>query len=86
MNAAPTGTPRPGPVAGGSQRVSRFVDFVNGSTSAYDDFGHKVGTHESQEGQIFIEPQGFCVLAGIGLDGRKFINVHLRPLAFDNHL
>jgi cellobiose phosphorylase len=38
---------------------------------AYDDFGHKVGSHECKEGQIFIEPQGFCVLAGIGLnDGR----------------
>jgi cellobiose phosphorylase len=38
---------------------------------AYDDFGHKVGSRECKEGQIFIEPQGFCVLAGIGLkDGR----------------
>jgi cellobiose phosphorylase len=35
---------------------------------AYDDFGQKVGSHENQEGQIFIEPQGFCVLAGIGVD------------------
>ncbi|MCP4534661.1 MAG: glycosyl transferase, partial [Delftia sp.] len=38
---------------------------------AYDDFGRKVGSHECEEGQIFIETQGFCVLAGIGLqDGR----------------
>jgi cellobiose phosphorylase len=38
---------------------------------AYDDFSHKVGSHECKEGKIFIEPQGFCVLAGIGLkDGR----------------
>jgi len=38
---------------------------------AYDAFGRKVGSHECQEGQIFIEPQGFCILAGIGLeDGR----------------
>jgi len=38
---------------------------------AYDDFGHKVGSRECKEGQIFIEPQGFCILAGIGLqDGR----------------
>ena len=38
---------------------------------AYDFFGHKVGSHECEEGQIFIEPQGFCVMAGIGLeDGR----------------
>jgi len=38
---------------------------------AYDYFGSKVGSHESAEGQIFIEPQGFCVMAGIGAeDGR----------------
>jgi len=35
---------------------------------AYDDFGQKVGSHECQEGKIFIEPQGFCILAGIGLE------------------
>src|SRR5208283_3635018 len=35
---------------------------------AYDAFGQKVGSHECEEGKIFIEPQGFCVLAGIGLD------------------
>jgi cellobiose phosphorylase len=35
---------------------------------AYDDFGKKVGSKECEEGRIFIEPQGFCVLAGIGLD------------------
>ncbi len=35
---------------------------------AYDDFGRKVGSKECAEGQIFIETQGFCVLAGIGLD------------------
>lgn len=38
---------------------------------AYDDAGRKVGSHECDEGQIFIEPQGMCVMAGIGLkDGR----------------
>ncbi|MBI5959099.1 MAG: glycosyl transferase, partial [Chloroflexi bacterium] len=35
---------------------------------AYDDFSHKVGSHECAEGQIFIEPQGMCVMAGIGLE------------------
>ena len=35
---------------------------------AYDAYGNKVGSHECEEGQIFIEPQGFCVMAGIGLD------------------
>ena len=35
---------------------------------AYDDFGRKVGSKENAEGRIFIETQGFCTLAGIGLD------------------
>ena len=34
---------------------------------AYDAYGHKVGSKECEEGQIYIEPQGFCVLAGIGV-------------------
>lgn len=34
---------------------------------AYDAEGNKVGSHECEEGQIFIEPQGFCVLAGVGI-------------------
>jgi cellobiose phosphorylase len=34
---------------------------------AYDFFGHKVGSRECEEGQIFIEPQGYCVMAGIGV-------------------
>ncbi len=38
---------------------------------AYDFFGRPVGSAENDEGQIFIEPQGMCVLAGIGIeDGR----------------
>ena len=35
---------------------------------AYDDFGQKVGSQECEEGQIFIEPQGICIMAGIGQD------------------
>ena len=35
---------------------------------AYDAFGHKVGSDECDEGKIFIEPQGFCVLAGVGVE------------------
>ena len=34
---------------------------------AYDAYGGKVGSHECEEGQIYIEPQGFCSLAGIGV-------------------
>ncbi len=38
---------------------------------AYDFHGNKVGSHENEEAQIFIESQGFCVMAGVGLeDGR----------------
>ena len=33
---------------------------------AYDAFGHVVGGEECEEGKIFIEPQGMCVMAGIG--------------------
>ena len=35
---------------------------------AYDHFGEKVGSRECEEGKIFIEPQGMCVMAGIGVD------------------
>ncbi len=38
---------------------------------AYDDFGHPVGSKECEEGQIFIEPQGICVMAGLGLEDGK---------------
>jgi cellobiose phosphorylase len=34
---------------------------------AYDDRSQKVGSHECAEGQIFVEPQGICVMAGIGV-------------------
>ena len=38
---------------------------------AYDDFGHVLGSRENDEGQIFIEPQGICVMADLGVeDGR----------------
>ena len=38
---------------------------------AYDHFGEPLGSKECEEGQIFIEPQGMCVTAGIGLaDGK----------------
>ncbi|AOZ92036.1 GH36-type glycosyl hydrolase domain-containing protein [Paenibacillus crassostreae] len=35
---------------------------------AYDHYGNKIGSKENEEGQIFIEPQGFCVMAGIGVE------------------
>ena len=35
---------------------------------AYDAYSNKVGSDECEEGKIYIEPQGFCVLAGIGVE------------------
>ena len=40
---------------------------------AYDDFGRKVGSKECEEGKIFIEPQGFAVMAGLGKESGKDI-------------
>lgn len=38
---------------------------------AYDDLGNPVGSKVCDDGQIFIEPQGMCILAGLGIeDGR----------------
>jgi cellobiose phosphorylase len=34
---------------------------------AFDDNGQKVGSRDCEEGKIYIEPQGFCIMAGIGL-------------------
>ncbi len=38
---------------------------------AYDYYGNKVGSIENEEGKIFIETQGFCVMAGVGSDDGK---------------
>ena len=38
---------------------------------AYDHFGKPVGSSECIEGQIFVEPQGMCIMAGVGLDNGK---------------
>lgn len=35
---------------------------------AYDSFGHKIGSKECEEGKIFIESQGWCVLGGVGIE------------------
>ena len=34
---------------------------------AYDFYGNKIGSDENEEGKIFIESQGWCTMAGIGL-------------------
>jgi cellobiose phosphorylase len=53
---------------------------------AYDDFGQVLGSKENDEGRIFIEPQGICVMAGLGIgDGRAMqvldsVSEHLATL------
>jgi cellobiose phosphorylase len=51
---------------------------------AYDYFGNVVGSKENDEGRIFIEPQGYALLAGIGLHdsrGRKALDAVAEHLA-----
>jgi cellobiose phosphorylase len=40
---------------------------------AYDDYGHVLGSKENSEGQIFIEPQGICIMAGLGIENGNAI-------------
>lgn len=35
---------------------------------AYDYYGNKIGSNENEEGKIFIESNGWCTMAGIGLE------------------
>ena len=34
---------------------------------AYDAFGKKIGSDECEEGKIYIEPQGFIIMGGVGV-------------------
>ena len=69
---------RPQEADAAAEHVSRMRDAIlehgwdgDWFLRAYDDNGDKVGSSECEAGQIFIEPQGFCVMAGLGLeDGR----------------
>jgi cellobiose phosphorylase len=38
---------------------------------AYDYFGKKIGSKENEEGKIFIESQGYCIMAGVGIEDGK---------------
>ncbi|MBN2177337.1 MAG: glycosyl transferase [Demequinaceae bacterium] len=40
---------------------------------AYDFFGEKIGSKDNDEGKIWIEPQGYCVMAGIGVEDGKAV-------------
>lgn len=50
---------------------------------AYDAFGNKVGSKECEEGKIFIEPQVFCVMSGIGVgDGKPVPPIWKKSVRF----
>jgi len=54
---------------------------------AYDDNGQPVGSQLCDEGKIFIEPQGMCVMAGMGImDGKaqKALDAVNKHLAFSH--
>ena len=38
---------------------------------AYNDFGQPIGSKVCKEGKIFIESQGMCIMAGVGLEDGK---------------
>jgi cellobiose phosphorylase len=40
---------------------------------AYDDFGRKIGSKENEEGKIFIESQGLCIMGHCGTEDGKAI-------------
>ncbi|WP_340111380.1 GH36-type glycosyl hydrolase domain-containing protein [Maribellus mangrovi] len=57
------------------QQVDDMVEAVkkhgwdgNWFLRAYDYFGNKIGSNENEEGKIFIESNGWCTMAGIGLE------------------
>ena len=67
-----------------AQKAQAEIDKMNKNTMehafdgewflrAYDDFGKKMGSKECEEGKIFIEPQGFAVMAGLGKESGKDI-------------
>ena len=38
---------------------------------AYDAFGNKIGSKECEDGKIFIESQGYCIMGGVGVEDGK---------------
>ncbi len=53
---------------------------------AYDAYSHEVGSSRCEEGKIYIEPQGFCTMAGIGKElglGKKAIAACFKYLLDD---
>ena len=62
------------------EAVAKMVETTKGPgwdgqwfVRAYDAFGNIVGSDSCDEGKIFIEPQGMCVMAGIGAEDGKAV-------------
>lgn len=60
------------------EKVQRMKEAVLGAgwdgewfLRAYDAFSNPVGGKECEEGKIYIEPQGMCVMAGIGTEEKR---------------
>jgi len=60
------------------EAVAKMIDIVNQHgwdgewfLRAYDAHGNKIGSHENENGKIFIESNGFAAMAGIGLDNGR---------------
>ena len=58
--------------------IDRMVDVIEKDgwdgewfVRAYDALGHKVGSKECEDGKIFIESQGYCVMGGVGVEDGK---------------
>lgn len=54
---------------------------------AYDAFGNKLGSKENEEGKIFIESQGWCIIGGVGSVNdysKKSLNSVKKYLATEN--
>ena len=41
---------------------------------AYDYFGNAVGSAANEQGKIFVEPQGICVMSGVGIDNEMAVS------------
>ena len=39
---------------------------------AYDDYGNKIGSKDNNEGQIFIESNAMCIMAGLGKENSMY--------------
>ncbi|MDR0465180.1 MAG: glycosyl transferase [Treponema sp.] len=57
------------------KEIAKMIDAVNQHgwdgdwfVRAYDAYGKKIGSKECDDGKIFIESNGFAVMAGIGID------------------